>query len=1017
MIKIFLRNPLLSLLVVLLAFLFRPWFTFSGVLCKGDCIYFFPENFEGFFAPPYFWNTSPVGSGLGFYALPTIAFSPPPILLGFFHHFFQLNFEIIEKIAWFFPFLVFSFLGMVRLGKVLGLNSVGIFFAVLLYLTNSYILLTLDGGQIGIALAYSLLPIVFSFFLTGVEGRKPLDKLVAAIFLGILSFFDLRVSYLVYFLLFSYLLFYCVSNKLVYCVSNKFIYLLQSNFQRHNLMNIISSLVLILIIPFSFHFYWIIPLALSKMAGLPSFYTEVSQVSFLSWMNLSNAIYLFHPYWPDNIFGKTNPISWQFFIIPFLAFLNLLFKVRNKIVFYLIFISLLAILLLNGANKPFGDLYLWLFKNIPGFYMFRDPSKFYILLSLSFSLLVGFCIDAISNKVKGFKWFKIAFFSFLLFWFLLLIKPVLFQEMKGTFNPLSLPKDFLTVGKRVSQETEFSRSIWYPNKPEFSYSSPLHPALDASFDLLHKRPFDIAISGTYDMFSYLENPFSRQLFDVLGIKYIFASDSLKRHTLSESEIKDKERLLGVLGRTSWLKKMDLTGQISSFQTSSATDHFFVVPKTFWVVGSDNLYWILDTFPGFKLKQLGLVYLDDLKTLPEQIEKPQDDGYLVFNNKEWLDLAWLLIDKKYFISPAQQLSNQKLPDKSWIVKNSFDFISWRDVLARRGFGNLDFDFGGGFVFADDFPQTLNFDFNLDRKMKGDFYVRYFSNRSGGKFMVKLDGKQTGLLETISLRDNFVWEKLDSPELKEGKHTITLENKKGFNAVNVFAFLSEEEIIMSQQQAKEIMAKNKIISFYEPGEATKSGGVDLGKGGNFEILVQLPANLKLSRVQLKIGNQILTTVAQTNLNRAAWYSLGKTNLPEGSSKVEMSSQIQEIIFYQTDGKEFKDLMVDEMELPIITYESINPTKYLLTVRNSKAPFTLIFSESYHPLWEAKIDDQTFQPVPVYSIINKFNIPRTGDFKMVVEFSPQRMFWPAFLVSGISFLITGSALLILIRNEKNN
>lgn len=1000
MIKFFLKNTLLGLLIVVLIFLFRPWLTFSEVLCKGDCIYFFPENLEGFFAPPYFWNTSPSGSGLGFYALPTIAFSPPSILLGFFHHFFQLNFEIIEKIAWFFPFLVFSFLGMVRLGKVLGLNSVGIFFAVLLYLTNSYILLTLDGGQIGIALAYSLLPIVFSFFLTGVEGKKPKDKLIAATLLGILSFFDLRVSYLIYFLLFSYLLFHL---------------LIKRDFQRHTLMNIISSLALILIIPFSFHFYWIIPLALSKMAGLPSFYTEVSQVAFLSWMNFSNAIYLFHPYWSDNIFGKTNPVSWQFFIIPFLAFLNLLLKVKNKIIFYLIFISLLAILLLNGANKPFGDLYLWLFKNLPGFYMFRDPSKFYILLSLSFSLLIGFSADAISHKIKGFKWTTIAFFSFLLFWFLLLIKPVLFQEMKGTFKPLSLPKEFLAIKDKVSRETEFSRSIWYPNKPEFAYSSPLHPVLDASYDLLHKRPFDIAISGTYDMFSYLENPFSRQLFDILGIKYVFASNSLKNRPASESEIKDKERLLKVLNQTTWLKK-NSTEQIASFKTQTLADHFFMTNNNFWVVGSDSLYQILDSFSGFQLRQLGLVYLDELGSFPDYRGWQKQD-YLVFNNKDWSNLIFDLADKRYFISPARAVAEKTLPDKSWIVKGPFDFLSWRDTLARRGFGNLDFDFGGGFVFADDYPQTLTFNFDLAQRRKGDLYLRYFSNRLGGKFMVKLDNKQVGSLKTISLRDNFVWEKLDSLELKEGKHTITLANLKGFNAVNVFAFLPEGEIQSWQQQAQEIVAKNKIISFYEPGEATKSGGINFAKSGQFEILTQVPAYFKNLRLQIKVGGQTLASMVKTNLDHSEWYSFGKINLKEGFNEVEIPPQVGEIIFFQTDRKGFKELLAGQSTLPTITYQFINPTKYLLTVQNSKAPFTLIFSESYHPLWEAKIDNQTFQPIPVYSIINEFNIPRTGDFKMVVEFSPQRMFWPAFLVSIISFLLTGSVLLFFIRNEKNN
>lgn len=981
----FLKNSPIILLIVILLFLFRSWFTFTQVLCKGDCIYFFPENLKSFFATPYFWNTSPAGSGLGFYALPTIAFSPPSILLGFFNHFFQLNFEIIEKIVWFFPFLFFSFLGALRLGKIVGLGITGIFFWILFYLTNSYIILVLDGGQIGIALAYSLLPLVFSFFLTGIEDQKLPYKLAAAVFLGILGFFDLRVSYIAYFVLFSYSIFY----------------LLKTGFRHQILLNQISSLALILIIPFSFHLFWIIPFTLFKTTGLSTFYTEVSQVSFLSWMNLANAIYMFHPYWPQNIFGRTSLISWQFFIIPLLVFSNLLFKVKNKIVFYLVFLSLLAIFLVKGSNGPFGDFYLWLFKNLPGFYMFRDPSKFYILLSLSYGLLLGFSVDAINKKLRNLIWIKVAFLSVLFFCFLLLIKPFLLQEMKGTFKPLSVPEDYRVIKEKISQDSQFSRSIWYPNKREFTYSSPQHPVLDASLDLANRRPFDIAIGGTYDLFSYLENPFSRQLFDILGIKYVFSSDPLKKHSLSESEIKDKERLLEVLNRNPWLEKLNSTEQINSFKTDWHTDHFFVVNKTFWVVGSDTLYQILDSFSGFRLRNLGLVYLDEMENFPTV----QDTDYLVFNNKEWSDLIFLLADKKNFISPARQIGDKKLPDKSWMVKNSFDFIHWRDVLARKGFGNLDFDFGGGFVFADDYPQTLNFTFDLEKEIKGDFYVRYFSNRQGGEFLVKLDEKPIKTLQTTSFRDNFVWERLDFLEIEKGKHKISLENLNGFNVLNVFTILPEEKMHDWQREVKEIINKNKTIFFYEPGEATKSGGLNFPQLGKFEILAQVPANLKTPKIEIKVQDQILTSAVKTDFNRLEWYTLGKINVQEGPNRIEISPQIQEIIFYQDDSKSFQEVLASESDFPLISYQAINPTKYRLRVENSKSPFNLIFSEAYHPLWEARTDDQTFKPLPFYSIINGFNISKTGDFEMEVEFTPQRIMlpWLGFSLASL-LLITG-------------
>lgn len=55
-----------------------------------------------------------------------------------------------------------------------------------------------------------------------------------------------------------------------------------------------------------------------------------------------------------------------------------------------------------------------------------------------------------------------------------------------------------------------------------------------------------------------------------------------------------------------------------------------------------------------------------------------------------------------------------------------------------------------------------------------------------------------------------------------------------------------------------------------------------------------------------------------------------------------------------------ILHESDIPIITYQKINPTKYKVIVSNAKAPFFLIFSDKFHTSWKAYITDSK-EPKP--------------------------------------------------------
>ncbi len=92
------------------------------------------------------------------------------------------------------------------------------------------------------------------------------------------------------------------------------------------------------------------------------------------------------------------------FSIPVLAFTALIMKPRDTNVLFFAILSIIGLFLVKGVNEPFGFFYKFFYENIPGFWIFREPfSKFTLINTLSFSVLLGFSVEAIYNKINNSK--------------------------------------------------------------------------------------------------------------------------------------------------------------------------------------------------------------------------------------------------------------------------------------------------------------------------------------------------------------------------------------------------------------------------------------------------------------------------------------------------------------------------------------------------------------------------------------------------------------------------------------
>jgi len=90
--------------------------------------------------------------------------------------------------------------------------------------------------------------------------------------------------------------------------------------------------------------------------------------------------------------------------------------------------------------------------------------------------------------------------------------------------------------------------------------------------------------------------------------------------------------------------------------------------------------------------------------------------------------------------------------------------------------------------------------------------------------------------------------------------------------------------------------------------------------------------------------------------------------------------------------------------ITFEKINPTKYIVHV-NASQPFFLVFSESYHEDWIANADGQEVPNEYHFTVngyANAWYLNKTGSYNVTLEFWPQRLFYIGAAISIATFTI---------------
>lgn len=563
--------------------IYYHWFLNSEII-GGDWPYYLPQLLKNFAFPPLAWaqwrgngfGGIDVSYSLHIYENFTILFTKV----------FHIPWVIVYKIFWFGLFLALSVFSIYFLYRVLFPKSVlwQRLLSAVIYTTNTYVLLVASGGQMGYALGYALAPTVLALFIqiTILPDSKKIVKntILTSISLGILILIDIRIAYLILLASAAYYLFVCTIH-----------------FHKKNLISSLFFLIPVLI-AFLLNLSWVLPLLVFKQNPVSEVavgYDSLSSLRFFSFADFSHSLALLHPNWPENVFGKIYFLQPEFLLLPLIAFASLLFINKNvkqnseefrmtkKSVLFFALLGLMGIFLGKGVNDPFGMIYSFLFQHIPGFVMFRDPTKFYTFTALSYAILIPFSLNCIGKGLLHNKYIvlrkktqAIYYFLFIsifcLFW-TFTIRQAALGQLGGTFQKHSVPQEYYAVASYLDSQPQFFRTLWLPKQSRFSYSSSQHTLIEA-------LPFFNATSSS-ELIQKMQQSTTQELLQNASVRYVIVPyDSLGEIFLKDRKYNDVEYRndITALQQIPWLKQISSTKKIILFELADYKDHFSLADK-------------------------------------------------------------------------------------------------------------------------------------------------------------------------------------------------------------------------------------------------------------------------------------------------------------------------------------------------------------------------------------------------------------------------------------------------------
>jgi len=481
------------------------------------------------------------------------------------------SYDFAVKITFLMPIAILGFVSPYILFKKLTKNELISFVVALFYGATPYFLIR-QTAHLPVAFIYAIAPLIIFCFIKALEKNKLANWLTFILVYWISICYEIRITYIVTFILFIYFVFFNIWNIKKYW----------------------KNIFLSILITIGLNLFWLLPTMLSGSLGNIS--TIADRGLFGSFLfSLEHAFNVYDSNWTGGLLVPfiKQPIIIYFWLIPLMAFSVFLFKnlkYKKEIIFFGI-ISLIGVFLTKQAAEPLVGAYLWLYNNFPGFWVFREASKFYLITAIGYAGLLGYGLLALKehkNEILN-KYLFIGFSVIILLISIFNTKPLITGEIRTMFIPRHIPSDYIILKDFISKQPGYFRTMYVPTysrwgiftnqKPKISNVSIIgggwknYVSLRTGYD---KLPVNKRITEIF------RTKNANELFDISSIKYViipirdFANDNdFFIHYGGKDNSSIRDWYISELDKVEWLKKIDIgTSELVVYENENYKPHIY-----------------------------------------------------------------------------------------------------------------------------------------------------------------------------------------------------------------------------------------------------------------------------------------------------------------------------------------------------------------------------------------------------------------------------------------------------------
>jgi len=379
------------------------------------------------------------------------------------------------------PIAFLNFLAPYFLIRKLTARVATSFACALFYGTTTYGIV----NQVPIQFVYALAPLVLLLFIRALETKLVSHWVVFGIVFSVAACYEIRITYILAFVLASYAL------------------VMHASEARRLWRGLLAAAVVVL----GLNAFWLLP---TVLGSAPTAVRAVAQRGLFGTglYDLRSALALHLWNWTgglQNSLFQEQPIPLYFWFVPLVVALGSLWarglaaRDFRKHTFFAS-TTLVGLLLAKEAAPPFGVVYGWLYAHFPGFALYRESSKFYLVVALGYTVLLGYALSRarlprLRAQDRTLRAVLVVVVGGLSLWN---TKPLVTGDLGYLLVGRQQPADYGAFAQFVDRQDEYFRTLWLPRESQWATTSYLHPrvsvesVLPAQWVRALARPHDLS---------------------------------------------------------------------------------------------------------------------------------------------------------------------------------------------------------------------------------------------------------------------------------------------------------------------------------------------------------------------------------------------------------------------------------------------------------------------------------------------------------------------------------------------